>query len=51
MPPKENIVDTGFDQKKKFGFQDFVMGHYKKSEVLLSSFFTFHFLTGKKRWI
>jgi hypothetical protein len=44
MPPKENIVDAGFDQKKKFGFQDFVMGHYKKSEVL-----PFKFL--KKRWI
>jgi hypothetical protein len=33
VPPKENIMDAGFDEKT-YGLRDFVMGHYKKSEVL-----------------
>ncbi len=48
VPPKENIMDAGFDQKKN-GLRDFDMGHHKKSEVLAFVFLQPSFLNWKEK--
>jgi hypothetical protein len=49
VPPNKNIMNAGFDQKKKIGLRDFDMGHHRKSEVLAFMFLYLSFFNWKEK--